>query len=69
MNDIWVCTKCKSILGVHDKQYAGLCESCDKEPKDKEIHEHSFMIIPKSGANKGIAYWKCVTCNKVVQST
>jgi len=70
--DVWICNSCNNIRGRHDEWFEGdICGDCSKrhEPKDRVIHEHIFRIIPKSGTKKGIPLWKCITCNKVVQSS
>lgn len=72
VSDVWVCSGCGDLQGKHDQWFEGdLCEKCNAkyEPREKQVHEHVFRIIRKSGAIKGIAMWKCITCNKVVQST
>ena len=72
ISDIWVCNDCGDLQGRHDMWFeGGYCEKCNTrhEPKSREPHEHLFRIIRKSGAKKGIPMWKCITCNKLVQST
>lgn len=72
LSDVWVCSSCRDLQGRHDQWFEGdICEKCNArhEPKSRVPHEHLFRIIRKSGSKKGIPMWKCITCNKVVQST
>jgi hypothetical protein len=68
------CSKKKDVVPTESKTenwIRYLKELQDREPtyRQRMCPKHSYQKIPKSGLHLGIALWRCIHCEAVVQAS